>query len=431
MKITPPARKMPPLIVASTIIPREMVWLWYPYIPSSSATLLYGPGGHGKSHITVDIAARLSTGTALPGQNFSSRPQKVLMLSAEDDFDVVLVPRLMKAGANLDNIAFPKDPFSLDATGLKMLEEYIHQFSATIVFIDPIVRYMGGKVDMNKANEVREFMGGLHELAMAKQTSIIIVGHSRKSRADDASEEWERAMGSADFTNAVRSGLYVTKASDGTRVMKHVKSNYAKLGDTLAFDFGDNGFEWKGVLDEDGIVKVTPNGKLTRTRTSVEKWLKTYLSNGPARSPDVQEAAEAAGFSWRTLNRVKPYVAESYMQRIDGTPVWFWKLLGDEGDDDEGSREISVQGLEEPGERPHVQGAASIRRGAGGRVGGGKRGGARKAVPRVGIARHGSGEEDLPGGGVGEEDTLFAPLSNKERAAQLLAAMGERGLGNE
>src|SRR5688572_29455930 len=201
----------PPLLIASDIIPREMSWLWYPYVPSGAASLLFGPGGGGKSHITVDIAAALTTGRPLPGQKEGGRPQKVLMLSAEDDFDVVLVPRLMKAGARLDYIGLPASPFTLDKRGLEMVEEYMHEFGATIVFIDPIVHYMGGKVDMFRANEVRAFMGELHQMAMKKQTAVIVVGHSRKPRAESPGEDWEQIMGSADFSNAVRSVLFVTK----------------------------------------------------------------------------------------------------------------------------------------------------------------------------------------------------------------------------
>lgn len=401
--------KMPPLIIASSIIPREQQWLWYPYVPAGAATLLFGPGGHGKSHITVDIAAKLSTGTPLPGQLEGVKPQKVLMLSAEDDFDVVLVPRLMRAGANLENIAFPKDPFALDKVGIKGLEQYIHKFGATIVFIDPIVRYMGGKVDMNKANEVREFMGALHELAMAKQTSIIIVGHSRKTRADDTAEDPERAMGSADFNNAVRSTLYVTKAADGTRVMKHVKSNYAALGDTLAFDFGDNGFKWTGTIDpEDSAVVPIRAQKLDKQ----VKWLKDLLAAGPVSAKEVEASARKSGLSMRTVQRLKPGRAESFMRYEDGTPVWYWRLIGDDNEDQSSigrGAELPVSGVEDErkaaaapvpkARRRRVD--RSVDKGAGRRAAGTSR----QVVER------------RPGSGV---------ISNKERAEALLKAMGAK-----
>lgn len=341
--------RKPPLIIASSIIPRDIRWLWYPYVPSSAASLIFGPGGHGKSHITVDIAAALSRGRPLPGQTEKMKPQKVLMLSAEDEFDAVLVPRLNKAGADLTKIGFPRDPFTLDKDGLKMLEDYMHEFAAAVVFIDPVVRYIGSKVDLNKANQTREFTGGLHELAMKKQSSIIIVGHSRKGKQDDTSEDWEKAMGSADFSNAVRSVMFVTKSGDGSRVMRHVKANYSPLGPTQGFEFDDGYFKWTGeaaeVDDFEQSRRVSVKG-----RNKVENWLRAKLSNGRMASKDLEADAKAAGYSWRTVNRYKSSIAESFMEVIDGRPVWYWTLRSDVepiGDNDNGFYVPSVEDGEE------------------------------------------------------------------------------------
>lgn len=394
--------------MADSIIPREIRWLWYPYVPSSAASLIFGPGGHGKSHITVDMAAALSRGRPLPGQTSGGKPQKVLMLSAEDDFDAVLVPRLMQAGADLSKIAFPKAPFTIDADGMKMLEDYQHEFAATVVFIDPVVSYIGSKIDINKANQTREFTGGLHQLAMKKQSSIIIVGHSRKGRQDDTSEDWEKAMGSADFSNAVRSVMFVTKSSDGSKVMRHVKANYSPLGPTLGFEFGDHGFVWTGEKVETNPFQA---GIRAQKRNKQEEWLRGVLSEGPIRADEVPKLAKAAGMSMSMVNRVKSHVAESYMQHIDGKPAWFWTLrpdvpaLGDDplagandnqpvGDVDD---ELPIQSMAIKGRAPGggLQSAPSGRRGAGGRVEPGARDGNRGSVSRLGGVRQAAGDRDL------------------------------------
>jgi hypothetical protein len=395
-------RKRPPLIVADTIIPREVRWLWYPYIPSSAASLIFGPGGHGKSHITVDIAAALSRGRPLPGQTKGGKPQKVLMLSAEDDFDAVLVPRLMRAGADLTKIAFPKDPFTLDGEGLKLLESYMHEFAATVVFIDPVVRYIGAKIDINKANQTREFTGGLHEMAMKKQSSVIIVGHSRKGREDDNSEDWEKAMGSADFSNAVRSVMFVTKSGDGSKVMRHVKANYSPLGPTLGFSFGDHGFTWTGEVDEASSFQ---QARRTVKKNASEDWLRQALSNGPVRAPDIERLAKAAGLSMRTLNRVKPHVAESYMQNIDGKPTWFWTLRSDVQPVGENDNEISVQGLDDEwaGDERPASDAGGGRRSSGRGAQPKTRGGHRASVRKVGGRGSQAGEGSLHSEAAGSD----------------------------
>jgi hypothetical protein len=352
--------KRPPLIVANSITPSEIDWLWFPYIPYGAASLIFGPGGSGKSHIAVEIAARLSQGDPLPGQSERSKPQKVLMLSAEDDFDKVLVPRLMKAGANLNNIAFPEDPFVLNASGVAALKAYMASFDASVVFIDPIVHYIGPKVDMNKANEVRGAIGAFHQIAKDKNLAIVIVGHSKKS---DEGEDYNKAMGSADFNNAVRSAMYTTRIPDGSRVLKHVKANYAKLGPSQIYDFeGPEGFEWKGEAEDDGDWAPPSSGPARRVgvkRPQIGQELLAMLRVGPMPSKDVEQYFSDKGINPRTFARAKVDVGvESFMVWRAGKPVWYMRLNGDKTEipsvDDHGPDGIGGHTLVRPNDRGPV-----------------------------------------------------------------------------
>ena len=53
------------IIKASEIEPKEVKWLWYPYIPFGKVTLLQGNLGNGKSKLMLSIAALLSNGELL------------------------------------------------------------------------------------------------------------------------------------------------------------------------------------------------------------------------------------------------------------------------------------------------------------------------------------------------------------------------------
>ena len=53
------------IIKASEIEPKEVKWLWYPYIPFGKVTLLQGDLGNGKSKLMLSIAALLSNGELL------------------------------------------------------------------------------------------------------------------------------------------------------------------------------------------------------------------------------------------------------------------------------------------------------------------------------------------------------------------------------
>lgn len=327
---TPKTPARLPLIAANTIKVRPLKWLWYPYMPDHAASLLFGPGGHGKSHITVDIAARISQGHPLPGEDGKVKrpPQRVLMMSAEDELDTVLVPRLIAAEADLTMIAFPADLFTIDENGLKRVERYIKEFKPKVVVIDPIVHFMGGKVDMFRSNEVREVMGGLHQIAIRTGTAILIVGHTRKG---SEGEDYERAMGAADFTNAVRSALFVTKNPDGIKVLRHVKTNYAPLGPSIPYAFSDGSMEWGEPFEESGKQsKADPAGeKIGKQKYQAISFLKIALKAGPMAAKELEALAKDEGIAPRTLARAKPGLVESVAQRIDGKMVWIWKLIGE------------------------------------------------------------------------------------------------------
>ena len=52
------------IIKASEIEPKEVKWLWYPYIPFGKVTLLQGDPGDGKSKLMLSIAALLKGRTS-------------------------------------------------------------------------------------------------------------------------------------------------------------------------------------------------------------------------------------------------------------------------------------------------------------------------------------------------------------------------------
>lgn len=353
----PPRTRPPKLILASEIEERDLSWLWYPYLIGHGANLIFGRGGIGKSHITADIAAALSTGTPLPTQTGRQPKRKVLMLSAEDEYDTVLVPRLRRAGADLSRIALPPKLFTLDAKGIQMVEDYIDEFQADVVVIDPIVHFMGGKIDMFKSNEVREVMGGLHQLGLKNETSIIIVGHQRKAKKDNEGNEvvdQDSSMGSADFVNTVRSVLLVTKANDGTLVMRHVKHNYSPPGLSLPFEFDHESFQWLEPFEEDEV-RASDLGRKPKAKAGAASFLRTLLKSGPVPAKEVELAAKDEGINQRTLARAKPGLAESFVKRVDGKLIWYWQLVesGKEPRNEvhgvETTQRASPEGLRGPG----------------------------------------------------------------------------------
>jgi hypothetical protein len=68
-------------------------WLWEPYIPLGSVTVLLGDGGIGKSFLSLAIAAALTNATPLPG-NAAQPAADVIVQNAENPLSTVVKPRL-------------------------------------------------------------------------------------------------------------------------------------------------------------------------------------------------------------------------------------------------------------------------------------------------------------------------------------------------
>src|SRR5437763_160146 len=84
--------------------PQPMAWLWPDRVALGRLTLMDGDPGQGKSLLTLDLAARLTTGREWPDGYRSGEPANVLVLSGEDNMNDTVVPRLRAAGADLDRV---------------------------------------------------------------------------------------------------------------------------------------------------------------------------------------------------------------------------------------------------------------------------------------------------------------------------------------
>ena len=142
----------------SSVKAENVQYLWYPRIPQGKTTLVEGDPGVGKSWLTMAIATGVSLGKGIPELK-ETEPANVLVLSAEDGLADTIKPRLQSFGANCERIFAPTKLFTLDSTGLSLLENLTVKYTPKLVIIDPLVAYLGSRVDINRANETREIMG--------------------------------------------------------------------------------------------------------------------------------------------------------------------------------------------------------------------------------------------------------------------------------
>src|SRR5262249_5426860 len=92
----------PVLVQLSTVTSEAVRWLWPGWMPEGSLVILDGDPGLGKSTLTIDLTARITTGRVMPpGDGKDLRGAAgVLLLGAEDSLKHTVRPRLDAAGAD-------------------------------------------------------------------------------------------------------------------------------------------------------------------------------------------------------------------------------------------------------------------------------------------------------------------------------------------
>ena len=95
------------IVKSSEITPKEVRWLWYPYIPYGKVRVLQGDAGDGKSTLILKLAAMLTRGEPMPfTDGEGAEPVNVIYQSTEDDADDTIVPRFIAAGGDTDRLLF-------------------------------------------------------------------------------------------------------------------------------------------------------------------------------------------------------------------------------------------------------------------------------------------------------------------------------------
>lgn len=336
-----PKSPEPVLLRLSDVKPRPLHWLWPGRIPLGKLTLLIGDPGLGKSLVTLDIASRVSTGTPWPDATSVENPSgAVVLLSAEDDPEDTIVPRLMAAGADLKKIVALKAvrhqdpeggddvfPFSL-AADMPILEKAIGSIGGVrLIIIDPISAYLGGRTDSHKDADVRRVLSPLADLAAKHRLAILAISHLNKRPGVSVVY---RAMGSLAFVAAARAVWAVAKDKDdeARRLVLPVKVNLARDPTGLAYSIRD-GLDGIGIVAwEAGEVTISAEAALSDGREApalaeAVEWLREELSNGAMPYQELVRDAKENGISKGTLRRAKRHLSIESAKVAGG---WQWEL---------------------------------------------------------------------------------------------------------
>lgn len=242
--------KYPPLLCYADIKEEEITWLWRPYLPEGKLVIVEGDQEEGKSWFTLAIIAAITTGRRI----LDSDPVtgKCLILNAEDGPGDTIKPRLRMLGAEMSNILTPADLLNFDdEDDIEALHYYINEHKPKFIVIDPLVSYMGGRIDLHKANQTRIILSRLKIAAEICKTTIVCIRHLTKSAREKVIY---RGVGSVDIAAAARSQLMIgpSPVDNDHKIVCQLKMSVdKKRGRAVRYflDRQNGGFEWVGYTD--------------------------------------------------------------------------------------------------------------------------------------------------------------------------------------
>jgi RecA-family ATPase len=228
------------LVSAASIVPSSVDWAIPGRVPMGCVTVVAGIPGIGKSMLTSEWAAQWSRGEAIGA--LLGQPVSIIIASAEDSQNAVIVPRLIAAKANLERIKFPELQRDGCTGGLlipddiELLRGALIESCARVLIIDPLMAHLPGTVNSYRDQDIRRALAPLATLVEELNVAVIVVTHLNK---DQSKAAVDRVGGSIGIVAAARSVLLMARDPDDqegdVRMCAHMKCNYARLAPTLKF----------------------------------------------------------------------------------------------------------------------------------------------------------------------------------------------------
>lgn len=292
---------------------REVRWVWRRWLPAGHLTLWVGEPKVGKGISLASIAAKISKGEALPGQE-TVEPGAVMWAECEDDLNDTLRPRLIANDADAGKVVvFGPGQFPIE--GMSAL---IEKWKVKLIVLSSLKDYLefeGVKVNPNNDMEVRAALYRLRSMVEGTGCALVGIGHPNKNF--DNPNALDRISGSGAFAQVARNIIGVRYANpedeDGPRLVQRIGGNIGRYPPALQVEF-----EHAGKDPDDSYVRakwsVAPAGAsggrtffappLEKRETAAE-WLKRFLKEkGEALKEEVViPAAKAAGHTRAAIEK--------------------------------------------------------------------------------------------------------------------------------
>lgn len=338
---------------AAEIEPKPIEWFWPQRISCGSLTIITGLPGLSKSLLTIDIAARITTGGRWPDGSGSAPRGGVLLFGTEDDPERVVVPRLIAADADRSLVRIVDgaeqdrqdwlDPVSIDRD-IELVRRQLDDFpECRAIVFDPLSQFVACEENSNA--QTRAALAPLVRLAQERNVAIIAVMHMNK-KSD--SMLVQRIAGASSYGQMARHILLVANdpndanvGKDRRRAMIVVKGSYGgenggQMYRTITRSGDVPGIEWiAGTIEADAeTFNPKPPGvsrEYQEKRSDAVDALAEMLKAGPRPAKEVQQALEGMGYKRRQIDFAKSHLGIGKYQ--EGDPQrWMWRMPSEAAD---------------------------------------------------------------------------------------------------
>jgi hypothetical protein len=317
-----------PSVLAAHVRTRQVRWAWPGYIPLGKLTTIEGDPGDGKSTLTIDLVARWTTSVAMPDGAAHGGPYTAIMISAEDDPDDTIVPRLQAASADCHRVHLisagtDRDrPFNL-GLDLEQLEKKIVRDNVQIVVLDPLSSFLPDDTDSHSDHKIRRALYPLHLLARRTNVAVIAVRHLSKS----ATKAIYAGNGSIGIIAAARAAFMVGPIPGGDptdRALASIKANLSAKPAALRYRVevhpvhGTGHVQWFGPVDM--TAQDVMDGEQAKVKRTAQEDARDYLNQLLDHTfmtwREIVTRGKADGYSEITMERVRSAVLMKHVNPI-------------------------------------------------------------------------------------------------------------------
>jgi AAA domain len=328
-----------PMIPLTQIVPRTLDWLWPDRLALGKLAMFDGDPGRGKSLVTLDLCARVTTGRPMPDGTGAAPPATVAIIQGEDYADDTVAPRLLSLGADLkrvfifgDDVLRTHGPFSLPSQ-IAMLDEALKANTPRLLIIDPIMAFLDRDILGASDQSIRRALSPLGQLADEHRCAMILVRHMNKN---SSLQSMYRGGGSIGFNAACRSSwLFTDDPRDRSRLlMAQIKNNLAGPQPTLAYRILREScipprLDWLGPtgLTADQLLGLRRKPDPLFPREHARDFLAELFQTGPQPTTSVWDAAQACGLKKRTIQTARHDLSIRSLRVWTGEKHVTWWLM--------------------------------------------------------------------------------------------------------